>query len=145
MRADVFIDSGAFIAYLVRADRLHGEVAELFQGPAPIWSTSTLVVAETYSWFLHRHGEDAARLFRGLLDDLPGMQVFDPDAAHRRQVWSVLDALRGQRLTFVDASSLVWIEGKRIPVVWGADHHLGLQGATVVPGPPAASGRRRRG
>ena len=136
MRPDVFIDSGAFIAYLVRADRLHSEVVELFHGPTRVWSTSTLVVSETYSWFLHRHGEDAARLFRGLLDELSGLEILDGDAAHRRQVWLKLDGLRGHRLTFVDASSLVWIGTRRISTVWGTDHHLGLEGAAVVPGPP---------
>ena len=136
MKGDVFIDSGVFIAYLVRADRLHAEVAKLFQGPTPRWFTSSYVISETYSWFLHRHGEDAARLFRALLDELSGLEVLDGDAAHRRQVWHKLDSLRGHRLTFVDASSLVWIGERRISTVWGTDHHLGIEGAAVAPGSP---------
>ena len=136
MNAGVFIDSGAFIAYLVRADRFQPEVVELFRGPTPIWSTSTLVVAETYSWFLHRHGEDTARLFRSFLGQLVGLNILDGDATHRQQVWRMLDGLRGHSLTFVDASSLVWIRTRKISTVWGTDHHLGLEGATVVPGPP---------
>ena len=138
MNAGAFIDSGAFIAYLVRADRLHVEVVELFRGPTPAWSTSTLVVAETYSWFLHRHGEDTARLFHSFLDELVGLDILDGDATHRQQVWRMLDGLRGHSLTFVDASSLVWIQTKRISTVWGTDHHLGLEGATVIPGPPTS-------
>ncbi len=138
MNAGAFIDSGAFIAYLVRADRLHAEVVDLFRGPNPAWFTSTLVVSETYSWFLHRHGEDAARLFRSFLDELAGLDILDGDAAHRRQVWRMLDGLRGRSLTFADASSLVWIRTKRISTVWGTDHHLGLEGATVIPGPPTS-------
>lgn len=136
MRKDVFIDSGAFIAYLVRNDHLHTEVASLFHGPTPPWFTSTLVVSETYSWFLHRHGEDAARLFRNLLDDLRSLEILDGDAVHRQQVWRRLETLRGNRLTFVDASSLVWLADREISVVWGTDHHLGIEGASVVPGPP---------
>ncbi|MDX1619075.1 MAG: RagB/SusD family nutrient uptake outer membrane protein, partial [Balneolaceae bacterium] len=42
----------------------------LFNGPNVRWSTSALVRSETYSWFLHKYGEEAARSFRLFLDDL---------------------------------------------------------------------------
>lgn len=138
MRGEVFIDSGAFIAFLVRRDHAHAQAVELFSRPPPRWSTSVLVVSETYSWFLHRLGEEPARLFRSFLEGLAGLEVLDPDAAHRQAVWKILDRLRGTRLTYVDASSLVWMAGRRIATVWSTDHHLGVEGATVGPGPPGA-------
>jgi len=46
-----------------------------------------------------------------------------------------LDALRGRKLTIVDASSLVILEARCIPTAWGTDHHLGFEGAVVRPGP----------
>ena len=95
-----------------------------------------LVVSETYGWFLHRLGEDAARTFRNLLDALPGLRILDTDESHRTAVWAKLDALRGVKLTYVDVSCLVWLEQRKIATVWGTDHRLGLEGAEVVPGPP---------
>jgi hypothetical protein len=41
--------------------------------------------------------------------------------------------LRGHKLTYVDASSLVFLREHRIPEVWGTDRDLSLEGARVVP------------
>jgi hypothetical protein len=37
--------------------------------------TSLAVVSETYGWFLHRIGEDAARSFRTALADFPRLEL----------------------------------------------------------------------
>lgn len=136
MSREVYIDSGAFIAFLVRSDRLHEQVVGLFADRPQRWSTSVLVLSETYSWFLHRLGEEAARAFRALIESMTGLKILDIDADHRAAVWKKLDGLRGYKLTYVDASSLVWLEGHGIKTVWGTDPHLGVEGAKVVPGPP---------
>jgi len=133
----VFIDSGAFIAFLDRADALHEEARTLFADLPRTWSTSVLVASETYGWFLHRMGEEAARTFRELLGELPRLKLLGADARHHNAVLEKLDALRGCKLTYVDASSLVWLGAKSIRTVWGTDHHLSLEGARVVPGSPA--------
>ena len=99
--------------------------------------TSLLVVGEAYGWFLHRMGEEAARTFRELLEELPRLTLVGADPKHHAAVLRKLDDLRGCKLTCVDASSLVWIAAKRIRTVWGTDHHLGLEGADVVPGSPS--------
>lgn len=134
MRGEVYLDSGAFIAFLVRSDRLHEAVAARFARPPERWSTSALVIAETYGWFLHRVGEGAARTFRELIESLPGLEILEIDRAHVDAVWRRLDDLRGTKLTFVDASSLVWLEARGIRDVWGTDQHLAIEGARVVPG-----------
>jgi len=136
MRRDdegVFLDSGIFIAFLNRRDRYHVSAAALFGTSPPYWATSALVRAETYSWFLHKHGEDAARVFRIFLEQLDGLRVFDTDSEHHRQTCQVLDRLRGTKLTYVDASSLALMDAHDIRQVWATDHHLGLTGALVLP------------
>lgn len=132
---EVFVDSGAFIAFLVRSDRLHEQAVGLFADPPERWSTSVLVISETYSWFLHRLGDEAARTFRALVENMTGLQLLDVDERHRAAIWYKLHSLRGYKLTFVDASSLVWLERRGIRTVWGTDQHLGVEGAKVVPGP----------
>lgn len=133
MSAPVFLDSGIFIALMSRKDRWHERAATLFSGPTPRWTTSVLVVAETYGWFLHRMGEEQARMFRQLVDNLAGLRVLDATAAHHADVTKVLERFRGAKLSYVDASSLVHLEQKKISVVWSTDHHLGLTGAEVLP------------
>ncbi len=133
MSQPVFLDSGIFIAFLNAQDRWHAQAATLFSMPRPRWATSYLVLSEAYSWFLHRHGEEAARSFRNLVDNLDGLRIFDVDQAHHREVGGMLERLRGAKLTYVDASSLCFLERHRIRKVWSTDHHLGLTGAEVLP------------
>jgi predicted nucleic acid-binding protein len=133
MTESVFLDSGIFIAFLTARDRMHAQAAALFSLGKPRWSTSYLVVSETYSWFLHRHGEEAARSFRKLMDDLQGIRIFAIDRHHHEHVARMLDRLRGAKLTYVDASSLCFMDRHKIRKVWSTDHHLGLTGAEVLP------------
>ena len=66
----VFLDSGIFVALLAARDQRHAQAIVLFGGRTPRWCTSYLVVSETYAWFLHREGEEAARSFRSLVESL---------------------------------------------------------------------------
>lgn len=133
MNQRVFLDSGIFIALLNRRDRWHQQARALFNDIRPAWYSSWLVYSETYSWFLHRTGEEAARSFRCFLDSLSRLKLFDVTPTHHRQVMAVLDRYRGTKLTYVDASSLAFMERKKIRTVWSTDHHLALSGATILP------------
>ena len=129
----VFLDTGIFIAFLDRSDRWHPEARALFASPPRSWVTSLLVIAETHGWFLHRLGEEAARRFHELVADMRGLHLIEMSAADHRATLTVLDELRGTKLTYVDAASLAFLAKRKIGMVWGADRHLGLRGARVVP------------
>lgn len=134
MSADaVFLDSGIFIAFLDRSDRFHAAAVELVSKPPRRCHTSLAVVSETYGWFLHRLGEEAARSFRLALADFSWLIVQPLDAAHHAAVVTKLERLRGHKLTYVDASSLVFLARLRIREVWGTDQDLSIEGARVVP------------
>ncbi|MGH7899534.1 MAG: type II toxin-antitoxin system VapC family toxin [Candidatus Binatia bacterium] len=135
MRAGpVFCDSGVFVAFLDRSDRHHQAAVKLFSEPPRRWFTSLVVVSETYGWFLHRLGEDTAHAFRLALADLPRLRLLPVDEAHHASVSRKLTRLRGHKLTYVDASSLVFLERLKIREVWGTDFDLAVEGARVVPG-----------
>jgi predicted nucleic acid-binding protein len=133
MNETVYLDSGIFIAALVRRDSFHAQAVELFGRPTMRWITSVLVVSESYSWFLHRHGEEAARKLCTFLSALTGLQFvgFTPDD-HQRAL-HILDRFRGAKLTYVDATSLALLEQRKIRTVWSTDHHLSLTGAEILP------------
>ena len=133
MSERVFLDTGIFIAALIRRDRLHVYAAELFGRAATAWTTSLLVVSEGYSWFLHRHGEEAARDFRAFIATLKGLDLLAVTADDHRRAVQMLDRFRGTKLTYVDAASLGYIQQKKIKTVWSTDHHLGLSGAEILP------------
>ncbi|MEP6886512.1 MAG: PIN domain-containing protein [Gammaproteobacteria bacterium] len=133
MSETVFLDSGIFIAALSRRDRLHAQTTELFGRAGTRWTTSLLVISEAYSWFLHRHGEEAARHFRGFVSALTGLVILPVTLDDHARTLRVLDRFRGAKLTYVDAASLGWIEQRKIKTVWSTDHHLGLTGAEILP------------
>jgi predicted nucleic acid-binding protein len=129
----VFLDTGIFVAFLDKSDGYHRASARLFADPPRRWWTSAFVVAETYGWFLHRLGEEAARTFRLALGELPRLELLMPGAAHLEAVTAVLERHRGRKLTYVDASSLAFLRHLRIGEVWGTDRDLSIEGARVVP------------
>lgn len=133
MNRRVFLDSGIFIALLNSRDHWHSQARELFATPPRLWCTSLLVVAETYGWFLHRMGEDAAHTFRDFLAHLPDLHVLGADLAHHRAVGEMLSRLRGHKLTYVDASSLSFLVSERLDMVWATDRDLSLTGVEVRP------------
>jgi predicted nucleic acid-binding protein len=129
----VFLDSGIFIAALSRRDRLHVQAVELFGRSGTRWVTSLLVVSESYSWFLHRHGEEAARNLRAFIAALTGLMLLPVTQDDHRRTLQVLDRFRGTKLTYVDAASVGWIEQRKIKTVWSTDRHLSLTGAEILP------------
>ncbi len=129
----VYLDTGIFIAALSKRDQYHPQARTLFGGERPRWYTSLLVWSEAYSWFLHRHGEEAARSFRLFADSLAGLTLLEVDAEHHKEACRMLNRMRGARLTYVDASSLAFMGLHRIDTVWSTDHHLSLTGAQVLP------------
>lgn len=90
-------------------------------------------MSETYGWFLHRLGEEAARTFRVALADFSWLRLLPLDADHYAAVGRKLERLRGHKLTYVDASSLVFLAQLRIDEVWGTDRDLAIEGARVIP------------
>jgi len=134
--ADVFIDTGGFVAWLVRNDRQHAAASALFEKVPRKPATSLAVIGEAYGYFLHKHGEEAARTFMAAVGSLPALQVLPTTLDHHAAVLRKLDRFRGLKLTYVDASSLVHVAQLKAPIVWGTDAHLGIEGARVIPGPP---------
>jgi predicted nucleic acid-binding protein len=129
----VFLDTGIFIAFLDRSDSFHRAAVGLFADPPRELVTSLAVVSETYGWFLHRLGEEAARVFRLALSELPRLKLLSLEADHHESVLRKLERLRGRKLTYVDASSLVFLQDLRIAEVWGTDSDLSIEGARVLP------------
>ena len=134
MKTDAaFLDSGIFIAFLDRSDRFHSAAVELFSNPPRRCHSSLAIISETYGWFLHRLGEEAARSFRLALADFPWLTLQALDTEHHAAVLGKLERLRGHKLTYVDASSLVFLSRLRIREVWGTDKDLSIEGARIVP------------
>lgn len=55
------------------------------------------------------------------------------DLEHHSLVLKKLARRRGYKLTYVDASSLVFLDRLDIGMVWGTDRDLSIEGARVIP------------
>ena len=67
------------------------------------------------------------------LGELPRLHLLPLSEDHHAAVLERLERLRGHTLTYVDASSLVFLRALRIAEVWGTDWDLALEGARVIP------------
>ena len=133
MTEKVFIDSGIFIAYMNKRDRWHQQALYLFQEKNLQPFTSELVVAETYSWFLHQAGEEIARQFRLFVAAIPKLKVLHTSAEMSEATAKILEKHRGAKLTYVDAHSLAQLDAHKIHTVWATDYHLSLTGRQIRP------------
>jgi predicted nucleic acid-binding protein len=133
----VFLDSAIFIAFLDRYDRFHPAAVDLFSDPPRRCHTSIAAVSETYGWFLHRLGEEAARTLRPFMAEFSWLTLHALDAAHYTAVLHKLERLREHKLTYVDAyvdaSALVFLAHLRVRDVRGTDRDLSIEGARVAP------------
>jgi len=107
-RRAVFLDTG--FSSLSSIDRIDitSRRPSVLGSPPHRWFTSLAVVSETYGWFLHRLGEEAARAF-GWSWGISRVSICWPiDADHHAAVVRSSSACGGHKLTYVDASSLVF-------------------------------------
>ena len=132
MSEGVFVDSGAFVGFLVRSNPDHGALVRLFSSPPLRMYTSVLVIAETYDW-LRRLTSEGAGAFTQLLRRLPDLEILTADFSHASAVQRKLSAYPDTDLSYLGASSLVFLGQHQILDVWGADPILGLEGARVLP------------
>ena len=130
-RAEAYVDTSAFIAFLDRSDSYHALYRRLFAQP-PRLVTSGLVIAEGHGWFLRRYDFNRALQFLNFLGELPALVIepFGPEAiAPARRL---LGKFSDQPLTLADAHGLAVMSQRRIRNCWSTDRHLGLTGATLA-------------
>jgi predicted nucleic acid-binding protein len=130
-RAEAYVDTSAFIAFLDRSDSYHALYRRLFTQP-PRLVTSGLVIAEGHGWFLRRYDFNRALQFLNFLGELPALAIepfgTEAIAPARRLLAKFSDPL----LTLADTHGLVVMSERRIKMCWSTDRHLALTGATLA-------------
>jgi predicted nucleic acid-binding protein len=131
LKAEAYVDTSAFIAFLDRSDSYHALYRRLFAQP-PRLVTSGLVIAEAHGWFLRRYDFNRALQFLNFLGELPALVIepfgLDAIAPARR----LLAKFSDQPLTLADAHGLAVMSQRRIRNCWSTDRHLGLTGVTLA-------------
>ncbi len=130
-KAEAYVDTSAFIAFLDRSDSFHALFAHLFSAP-PRLVTSPLVIAEGHAWFLRRYDGSRARDFLGFIDALAPLDIAPVGRDVLRESARLIRKFADQDLTVVDASGLALMREMRTRVCWSTDRHLALTGVPLV-------------
>ena len=130
-RAEAYVDTSAFIAFLDRSDSHSGAFRRLFDDPPPLITTA-LVVAEGHAWFLKRYDRTRALQFLAFIEDLAPVQLLPVGGAEHAGGLALLRRFSDQDLTLTDAVGLHLMKTRRIRMCWSTDRHLRLTGVPLV-------------
>ena len=129
----VFVDTGAWFAYVNAADPDHRRVREVLDEPVGRLVTSSYVFDETVTLTQARLGHRrAVAVGRTLLDpavvDL--LRVTPPD---ERAAWALFERRSDKAYSFTDCTSFVLMRRERIGQAVALDVHFSQEGFAVVP------------
>jgi predicted nucleic acid-binding protein len=130
-RAEAYVDTSAFIAFLDRSDTHHTLFRRLF-GSATRLVTTTLVVAEGHAWFLERFDRVRALQFLALIDSLSPLRIVPVGRPEQAAGAEILRKFPDQDLTLTDAVGLHVSKTRRVASCWSTDRHLGLTGTSLA-------------
>ena len=130
-RAECYVDTSAFIAFLDRSDSYHAVFRRLFSDPPPL-VTSGLVLAEGHGWFLRRYDQRRAIQFLGFCRELPALTILGFGATELTRSADLVRKFSDQCLTLADAHGLNILSERRIKTCWSTDRHFTLTGAVLV-------------
>ena len=130
-KAECYIDTSAFIAFLDRSDSYHPLFRSLFSDP-PALVTSALVIAEGHGWFLRRYDWYRAAQFLAFVQELPALTVRGFDSQELAKAATLIKKFADQKVTLADAHGLTIMRDRRTATCWSTDRHLGLTGARLV-------------
>ena len=130
-RAEAYLDTSAFIAFLDKSDSYHPTFKQLFATP-PALATSALVIAEGHGWFLRRYDRHRAAQFLAFVDTLPDLTIQPFDPAGLSTTRRMLSRFGDQNLTLADAHGLTVMQDRGSAICWTTDRHLGLTGVDLA-------------
>ena len=130
-KAEVYVDTSAFIAFTDRSDTYHPLFNRLFADPPPLVTTS-LVVAEGHGWYLKRYDETRALQFMSFIDSASMLRIVEVGKQEIVSASSILRKFSDQKLTLTDALGLHIMEDRKIISCWSTDFHMGLTGVPLV-------------
>lgn len=135
--AAVFVDTGAWLAGLIRRDQHHSRAVSAFEElrrqRTGLWVTE-LVLAELHVHLLRALGPQmAAELIERVKSDPLVHEVFvDPDV-QRAALTEWLQRFTDQPFTLTDAVSFAVMTAQRIRTAFTFDRHFSVAGFRVVP------------
>ncbi|MFL5318809.1 MAG: type II toxin-antitoxin system VapC family toxin [Myxococcaceae bacterium] len=136
MKSAVFVDTGAFYALQVQGDRWHEAALRAFQtlmASSIRLFTSNLVVGETFTLLLIRHGRHAAWSFHDAVVRSKSIEIIHVSDEVENLAWTLLRRYADQPFSFVDGASFALMRQKKITRALAFDSHFAAAGFIRVP------------
>jgi predicted nucleic acid-binding protein len=137
----VFVDTGAWLAFLSRDDQYHSLAVARYRELADDRArlvTSNYIVDETATRLRYGVGLKAALGFHQMvLGAVAGgrLRVAWVDEKTEAEGWRLLEQYADVPLSLTDATSAVVARSRRITEIFGFDSDFGAMGFAVQPGP----------
>jgi uncharacterized protein len=127
--SQVFVDTSALYALLVRSDQRHGDARRVFdrlKAEEAVLVTSSYVLVETYALLGRRIGLGAVAAFRN--DFAPLLEVAWVDPATHDAALDALLERSSRELSLVDLVSFLVMRGRGIDEAFAFDRHFEEEG-----------------
>ncbi|HVH09211.1 MAG TPA: PIN domain-containing protein [Gemmatimonadales bacterium] len=136
MGSELFVDTSAWYALILRRDPSHARVAEALrvrirQGAGIV--TTNLVLAETHALLLRRATRATALAFLHQVDQPPNLVVRSTGELEARALTDWLDRCADQEFSFTDAVSFALMAERAITDALTLDRHFATAGFQVRP------------
>jgi predicted nucleic acid-binding protein len=133
MRGRVFVDTGAWFAYVNADDPDHGRVREVLDQYSGSLVTSTYVFDETVTLTLARLGhQSAVTVGRTLLNPMVVARIHVAPS-DEKAAWSLFEERPDKSYSFTDCTSFVLMRRQRIAKAVTLDVHFSQEGFEVLP------------
>lgn len=137
-KSRIFIDTGAWIGLIDGNDQYHRKAVAFYDHIDPTMekTTSTHVIAETYTWLRYRAGFVCSSRFLSIIQQARAVGavniLLDSDKTIELAEQILLD-YPDQKLSYVDATSMALMRSYDIRQVFGFDHHFNFLKFELLP------------
>lgn len=133
----IYVDSGAFIAYLRKKDEHHAPVRAQFvqlQREGAKLVTSDAVVGEVATRFRYDIGLQAALTFHSMLQAFgTRLRIYESNADRRRQAFELMEQYADLRLSYADAIGALVARDAKASSVFALDNDFRVLGFDIIP------------
>lgn len=133
MTEHLFVDTGAWFAFVNRADPDHDAVAELLDSFEGRLITTSHVFDETVTLCQARLGHGTAALTGQTLLDPDVVDLFRVSASDEQAAWELFLAREDKTYSFTDCTSFVLMRRLAVPRAAALDGHFRQEGFETVP------------
>ena len=129
----IFVDTGAWYAYINASDPDHPNVRAFLQSFAGRLITSNYIFDETVTLVLARLGHQRAVKVGSVLLDPGAVELIRVSAADERSAWRLFQSRPDKTYSFTDCTSFAFMQRLNLHEALTLDEHFAQEGFKALP------------